>query len=268
MKICSLFSGSRGNSVFIECLGKKLLIDAGKSPRALHRALAEIGESFDALDAILITHEHSDHIAALETLRKEKNVPIHAAGGSATKLASLPSAYIEENLVSHPPLFELSLGEVTVRSFVTPHDSACSVGYRIEWEENGCRRKIGYATDVGFLSDEVVNGLIGCDAVVIESNHDIEMLENGPYPSHLKQRILSHRGHLCNTDCAVLASRLAENGTKYFLLAHLSEQNNHPDLAFDEVMSVLGDSRIRLAVADPKTPIMLVCEQDIATAAH
>lgn len=260
MKICSLYSGSRGNAVFIECGGVRLLIDAGKTPKALKRALADIGESFDNLDAILITHEHCDHISALETVRGETDIPIHAAGGCANKLASLPSNYIRRNLVSHTPLYQLMLGNVTVSSFVTPHDSACSVGYRLAWKENGMCRSIGYATDVGYLSDEVVAGLSHCEAVVIEANHDVDMLRRGPYPYYLKQRILSRRGHLCNTDCALLAAQLAQAGTKYFLLAHLSEKNNDPDLALDEVFGALGDSNICLAAADPKIPTKLVWE--------
>lgn len=262
MKICSLFSGSRGNAVFIECGGQKLLIDAGKSARALGKALLEIGESFDTLDAILLTHEHSDHISALENLREDLALPIHAAGGCAHKLSSIPSGYIQKNLMPHPPLFTLTVGNVTVRSFPTPHDSACSVGYRMEWEENGSLRSIGYATDVGYVTDEVLAGLLGCEAVVIEANHDVEMLRTGPYPYHLKQRILSRHGHLCNTDCALLAARLAERGTKHFLLAHLSEKNNHPDLALDEVLAVLGDSRLSLVAAHPSRPTRLVWEEE------
>ncbi len=262
MKICSLFSGSRGNAVFIECGGQKLLIDAGKSARALGKALLEIGESFDTLDAILLTHEHSDHISALENLREDLALPIHAAGGCAHKLSSIPSGYIQKNLMPHPPLFTLTVGNVTVRSFPTPHDSACSVGYRMEWEENGSLRSIGYATDVGYVTDEVLAGLLGCEAVVIEANHDVEMLRTGPYPYHLKQRILSRHGHLCNTDCALLAARLAERGTKHFLLAHLSEKNNHPDLALDEVFAALGDSRLSLVAAHPSRPTRLVWEEE------
>lgn len=264
MKICSLYSGSRGNAVFIECGGRKFLIDAGKSTRALTKALASIGESLETIDAILVTHEHCDHVSALENLSENLRIPLHAAGGCAEKLAALPSGYIQKNLVSHTPLFQLTVGGVSVNSFVTPHDSACSVGYRMEWEENGVLRRIGYATDVGYVSDEVAKGLLDCEAVVIEANHDVEMLRNGPYPPHLKQRILSRRGHLCNTDCALLAAKLAAHGTKYFLLAHLSEKNNHPDLALDEVFGALGDSRIRLLAADPKSPTKLVWEQSNA----
>lgn len=260
MKICSLYSGSRGNAVFMECGGAKLLIDAGKSVRALKNALAEIGESVSELDAILITHEHCDHVSALESLHEEKGIPIHAPGGCAEKLATLPSPYIQTNLVCHTPLFSVEINGTKITSFPTSHDSACSVGYRIEWEENGEMRRVGYATDLGYVSDDVMTGLSHCEAVVLEANHDVEMLMNGPYPYHLKQRILSRRGHLCNADAALLCVKLAEMGTKHILLAHISDKNNHPAIAYDEVFSAVGDRLLSLAVADAKLPTRLVWE--------
>ena len=261
MKICSLYSGSRGNAVFMECGDKKLLIDAGKSARTLQNSLKSIGQSFESLDAILITHEHCDHIAALETISSEVGIPIHAAGGCADKLASIPAPYLQANLICHPPVYRLDLDGVTVTSFTTPHDSACSVGYRIEWQENGITRRVGYATDVGYLSDEVVDGLMGCEAVVIEANHDVDMLRDGPYPYHLKQRILSRRGHLCNTDCALLSAKLVACGTRHLLLAHISDKNNDPAIAYDEVFGAIGDHSVNLLTADPKLPTRLVWEE-------
>ena len=261
MKLCTLYSGSRGNAAYLECGGISLLIDAGKSARALKKALAIIGKSADDIDAILITHEHCDHISVLENPVGIRDIPIHAAGGCAERLASLPSPYIQKNLVPHPPLFSLEIKGVCISSFVTPHDSAGSVGYRVEWQENGKTHCVGYATDVGYASDEVMKGLFGCEAVVIEANHDVEMLKEGPYPYHLKRRILSRRGHLCNTDCAMLASALAESGTRAFLLAHLSEKNNDPAIAYDEVLSALPPHGISLLTADSQLPTKLVWEE-------
>ena len=261
MKLCTLYSGSRGNAAYVECNGVSLLIDAGKSARALKKALAEIGKTVDSIDAILITHEHCDHISVLENPVGFPDIPIHAAGGCAEKLAAHPSPYIQKNLVSHPPLFTLEIGALHVSSFITPHDSAGSVGYRIEWQEDNVSHCIGYATDVGYVSDEILTGLSGCEAVVIEANHDVEMLEEGPYPYHLKRRILSRRGHLCNTDCATLAATLAERGTRAFLLAHLSEKNNDPAIAYDEVLSALPNPEISLMTADSHVPTKLVWEE-------
>ncbi len=260
MKLCTLYSGSRGNATYAECGGVRLLIDAGKSARALKTALAEVGLAPTDIDAILITHEHCDHISVLENPVGFPDIPIHAAGGCAEKLSGLPSPYIQKNLVPHPPLFSLTLGDVHITSFVTPHDSAGSVGYRIDFFENGQEHHIGYATDVGYVSDQVLDGLRGCEAVVIEANHDVEMLMEGPYPYHLKQRILSRRGHLCNSDCATLAATLAGSGTHSFLLAHLSEKNNHPDLAYDEVLAALSDPSITLLTADSRHPTKLLWE--------
>ena len=261
MKLCTLYSGSRGNAAYLECGAVKLLIDAGKSARALKKALADVGKSTDELDAILITHEHCDHISALENPVGIRDIPIHAAGGCAEKLAVNPSPYIQKNLVPHPPLFTLELGGVRISSFATPHDSAGSVGYRVEWHDQGITHRIGYATDIGYVSDEVLDGLSGCEAVVIEANHDVDMLREGPYPYPLKRRILSRRGHLCNTDCAMLASTLAERGTRAFLLAHLSEKNNDPAIAYDEVLSALPDPKIALMTADSRLPTKLVWEE-------
>ena len=261
MKICTLYSGSRGNSAFLQCGNANILIDAGKSARALKQALAAIGKTPDDIDAIFITHEHSDHISVLENPVGLPNIPIHAAGGCAQKLSALPSPYIRENLIAHPPLFSVDVNDTRISSFVTPHDSACSVGYRIEWEENGITRRVGYATDVGYVSTQVTDGLCDCEAVIIEANHDVEMLEEGPYPYHLKQRILSRRGHLCNSDCALLASTLAERGTRAFLLAHLSEKNNDPAIAYDEVFAALSNHKIILATADSRSPTKLVWEE-------
>ena len=260
MKISTLYSGSRGNAAFIQCGDIKLLIDAGKSARALKNALVTLGTSTEELDAILITHEHCDHISALETSSEICDIPLHAAGGCAEKLALHSSPYIQRNLIAHPPLFELNLGDVRITSFPTPHDSAESVGYRFEWQEDGVYHAVGYATDVGYVSDQVVAGLSGCEAVIIEANHDVEMLMEGPYPYHLKQRILSRRGHLCNADCASLALTLADRGTRAFLLAHLSEKNNTPELAYDEVFSVLSDRNVTLMTADSRIPTKLIWE--------
>ena len=146
---------------------------------------------------------------------------------------------------------------MTVSSFRTPHDSNMSVGYRIEFEDRGKKRAIGVATDIGYVSDSVKSGLSGCEVVVLESNHDVEMLEEGPYPYDLKQRIRSNRGHLSNTDCACFASELACQGTKAFILAHLSEENNTKELALDTVKRALPNEGIVISVSDPDHPVFM-----------
>ena len=260
MKICTLYSGSSGNSIFISAGGANILIDAGKNARKLCEALAGIGFAPSDLDAIFITHEHSDHVSALEVFLKKNPMPVHISEISASKLLSRGLPQINDNLVIHPPVFSEKIGELEISSFVTPHDSMGSVGYRLSFNENGVKHEIGIATDIGFVSDAVFCGLDGCENVIVESNHDIEMLKCGRYPYDLKKRILSKRGHLSNTDCALLVSKLCEHGAKNILLAHLSEENNEPNVAYDEVSSTIADPKINLFVADPAEVTKLVWE--------
>ena len=255
LKICCLYSGSKGNSTYIEIGGKKILIDAGKSARSLCSALTSIGVSVDELDAIFITHEHTDHVSALQTLSHKHNIPIHITLNSARRFEGL----CDEKLCSCLCMYEKSsftadLGGVTVKAFPTPHDSRASVGYRIECGD--C--SVAYATDVGYVTDEVKNNLLGCESVILESNHDVEMLLFGPYPVELKERISSRYGHLSNTDCATLAAELCAAGTKNLMLAHLSEENNTPDVAYNEVRSAIAGYDVNLRVASQYSPVWLV----------
>lgn len=256
--ITSLYSGSKGNSVLIESEGARILIDAGRSARALCSALESIGRKIDDIDAIFITHEHSDHISALEVLLKKHKIPVHAVNISAKKMLNKGLSVYEELIVTHSPLYSVKVGDMAVTSFDTPHDSDYSVGYRIEIGEGAERKIIGYATDIGYVTEAMENALIGCESVVLECNHDVEMLMHGPYPYDLKLRIKSNRGHLSNDNCALLASRLCANGTRNILLAHLSEDNNEPSLAFDTVFSAIGDDSVNLKVASQYEAVKLI----------
>ncbi len=256
-RIYALYSGSGGNSVFIRVGDDRILIDAGKSARALCKALEKIGENIADINAIFITHEHSDHVSALEVLSKKWDIPIHITEPSAKRFDRCPDAPIHAHLCRHGVEFCASVGELCVFSFRTPHDSDMSVGYRIEFEDGEERRAIGLATDIGYISDEVRKNLSGCDAVIIESNHDVDMLMTGPYPYDLKLRVASKRGHLSNRECADFICELAEGGTKAFLLAHLSKENNEPDLAFDEASRAICTCDACVRVADPEEPVEL-----------
>ena len=254
VRIISLYSGSTGNSFVISSPSGALLIDAGKNAKRLCTALAEVGIDADSIGAILVTHEHTDHVSALPVFLKKHPVPVHIAYGCAYKL--LPHPSVEPLLNMHPPIHEECICGMRVISFPTPHDSRASVGYRIEIldEDKNVTYRIGYATDIGYVTHEIEEGLSGCDAVILESNHDYDMLMTGPYPYDLKKRIASRRGHLSNPDSAALAARLCAAGTKKLMLAHLSQENNLPDIAYDECVSAVGDSDVQIFVAHPEIP--------------
>ena len=252
--ITALYSGSKGNSVLIESENAKILIDAGKSARALCTALDKVGVGIDEIDAIFITHEHRDHISALEILLKYHKIPVHIVSASAKKLLMKGLSVYEELICTHTPIFSVEIGDMTIKSFPTPHDSEFSVGYTIKIHE----KTIGYATDIGYITNEIKEALTGCESVVLECNHDEEMLMKGPYPYDLKLRIKSNRGHLSNTDCADFAQELCFVGTKNLLLAHLSEENNEPVLAFDTVWNAIADESVNLKIANQYETVKLV----------
>ena len=256
-RIVSLYSGSGGNSTFIRVGGDAILIDAGKSARALCRALTDIGEDIENIKAIFITHEHTDHVSALEVIAKKHALPIHITSVSAERFDERSTPCCLFRMMTHGVEFCEQVGELQVRSFRTPHDSRMSVGYRIEFFDGEQKRTIGFATDIGYISDEIRENLRGCEAVVLESNHDLDMLMTGPYPRDLKMRVASKRGHLSNRECADFAIELAESGTRGILLAHLSKENNEPTLALEESERALGGLGVCVRVADPDLPVEL-----------
>lgn len=243
MRIITFASGSRGNCTLVSTAQQHFLIDCGISMRRIKENLALSGLKPEDITAIFITHEHTDHVCGLSMLCKYCKIPIYAPRTVANHLsASIAGAsdYLRVFPVNEAVLF----GSVAVSAFHTSHDTDESVGYRIEGD-----RVFALATDTGCVSDEVFDGLRGADAVIIESNHDVDMLLNGPYPYYLKRRILSDRGHLSNAACALLALRLAESGTRYIVLGHLSRENNSPRKAFDETSGVLQGRGAMLFIA-------------------
>ena len=246
-----LYSGSDGNAALLCAEGHAVLIDAGRSAKRLCAALQEAGVEPDALEAIFLTHEHRDHTAALDTFLKHHPLPVHITERSAQKMLPRAGEALRAHLVIHPPLFCTEVGPFTFSSFPTPHDSAQSVGFRIAVRDEDGEHAVGYATDLGTVTPAVETGLCGCEAVVLECNHDEEMLMEGPYPYDLKRRIASRNGHLSNHDCAAFATRLAATGMRRLLLAHLSEINNLPDLALGEVSTALAGTGVQVAAAAP-----------------
>ena len=227
-------SGSSGNAALLSCGDIHLLIDMGISCRRICRALAEQGLTPDDLSAVLITHEHTDHISGLATYIRKYRTPILCTPGTARQLHYRLAGI---GLLLRP----LAMGEpvswdgLEITPLPTSHDCRESAAFRIDTPDGS----VGYLTDTGVVEEETRNGLLGADVLVLESNHDVDMLLTGPYPYHLKRRVLGCEGHLSNADAAVFAADSARAGTRAIILAHLSAENNTPRLALDTVGQAL-----------------------------
>ena len=233
--MCTLASGSSGNCLLVRGGGSQVLVDAGISCRRIVGALRELGVDPRALDGVLITHEHSDHIAGLVTLTKQYRLPVYASRGTGWELCRR-IAFLEDLLRPFEPGEKFRAGELEVTSFPTPHDAAQSVGYVLSHGE----KRAAVATDLGYVTPEVERAVRGADLLVCEANHDVEWLKAGPYPYPLKARILGDRGHLSNEAGAELAWTAVEGGARTVVLAHLSHENNTPRRALDVVGGVLS----------------------------
>ena len=252
-QIWTLSSGSSGNCCWVKHKGQEILIDAGISRRAISNALKSLGSDLSNISAVFVTHEHSDHVKGIPMLTKYEQLPVHAVSETASMLKNVDP----DCIVPHNPLYSVELSrDFKVESFVTPHDSNASVGYVITAGDT----RFAIATDMGMCAKSVADALTGCEGVILEANYDAQMLHDGPYPLYLQERIASRWGHLENKDSAKMAAYLAMNGTKKVLLAHLSEENNTPELALSAVQSYLNAHRIPLevAVAERHTPTRLI----------
>lgn len=249
-KVCSLASSSSGNSFFIESRGCAVLVDAGISARRLTSSLKEL-ESEDNLKGILITHEHSDHVAGLTNFLKKKNIPVYSTKDVLNELISKEIiSPLLCNEIEADKSFYIEKMEIT--AFKTPHDSIDSVGYRINTPDE---HSFAVATDMGHISNSVISALKGCETVFLESNYDPDLLRMGAYPYFLKKRIAGPQGHLPNQESGKMASELINNGTLNIILSHLSKHNNNPSLAaatVEEALTQAGlfrNSDYRLFVA-------------------
>ena len=233
---CSLFSGSSGNCSYVENDGNALLIDAGVSARSISTALSQVGSSIGNIKGVFVTHEHIDHIRGLATLISKYKIPVYANQGTIrgilSALKNIDSDYINELATGET----IECAGMCVSSFKTSHDSNESVGYRVQTADG---KSAAVATDLGYVSETVMENITTCNVVMLESNHDVRMLQCGRYPYFLKRRILSDEGHLSNDDCASVLPVLVRNGAKHIYLAHLSEDNNFPELAVQTSVSAL-----------------------------
>ena len=257
----SVASGSSGNCAVWRAGKTAILIDMGVSVRALDKALKEIDMRMEDLSAVLLTHEHTDHIKGLATFTKKYDLPVYASFGTAAAiLQKLPRA--QKNLRTFAGGESFAVDGLQVQSVPIPHDAAEPVAYRIA----GGGHQLGYATDIGHMTDDLKDMITGCDTVVLESNHDVDMLRRGPYPMYLKQRIFGQYGHLSNDDCARNAAELAQTGTKRLVLAHLSDKNNDPLTALRCTQRVLTGTACELHVAPRgpmEQPLVLPAEEEL-----
>ena len=227
LRYCSLFSGSSGNCIYAGTADGGILLDVGVSAKRIETALRERDIDPTTIRAVFLTHEHSDHVAGLQVLCKRYGWAVLASEGTLDALCESGKLDACRRVYMMEPGQSVTVSGLQVSSYATPHDSRQCFGYRIDGEG----RSLAVATDLGYMPDEVLDVIRGCDLIHIESNHDPDLLRNGPYPYYLQQRILGQGGHLSNGACAAVLPSLVEAGTTRIVLAHLSEQNNTPVLA-------------------------------------
>ena len=249
MRLSVLSSGSSGNATYVECGGTGLLIDAGLARRRLENLLARVGRGLGNVDAVLLTHDHSDHTCGARALLRDCGIPVLAPPGVLAGSKHVPAGAAEAAAGE-----KIDIGDLGITFFEIPHDSP-TYGVRI----SGDGRVFATATDLGEAGPEVMRWMRGAEAVVMEANHDPEWLARGPYPAQLKRRISSPRGHLSNRQAAQAATSLAPHGLKDLVLAHLSKTNNSPARACGTVHGALREAgyagvRVRAAIANHPTP--------------
>ena len=265
VSVSVLASGSRGNSAVVQTSTTRILVDVGISGRETFKRMKALGEDPRSLSAIVITHEHSDHVYGLATLSKKLKVPIFMTGPTHQAWAR---SMRDENGV-RPTLDRMEafsagrsfqIGDIAVMPFTIPHDAVDPVGFTFRAEGV----KIGFATDLGYVPASVRDHLRRCEVLIMESNHDVEMLRIGPYPWSVKQRVMSRVGHLSNDALAEFFTSDYDGEAAYVVLAHLSEHNNHPEIARGAAEKALGPRRTLLrnrvilaSQTEPLEPIRL-----------
>lgn len=258
-KFCSLYSGSTGNSLFIETNNTRVLVDTGESCKKIVEALSNIDISINSINAILVTHEHIDHVKGLGTISKKFNIPVYANRETWDAMPLQKDKIDSKNICTFNLKEPFEIGDLKINPFSIPHDAANPCGFNIYHNNN----KISIATDLGHMNSEILNNLENSSFILLESNYDPNILKCSPYPYHLKQRISGPNGHLSNDVAGKTVSYLINTGLKQVMLGHLSKENNFPELAYKTVAENLlennyDESSIRLSVAKRYTQTPLI----------
>lgn len=257
LKFCSLYSGSSGNSSLIQSENINILVDAGVSGKKIVDALASINVGIENVSAILITHEHSDHTQSIVTLSKKYNIPIYANKKTWEAMSDKKSKISENNIFYFNNNKPFILNDLTIFPFDIPHDAANPCGFSISDSDS----KVSIATDIGHMTNYVLDNLKDSNFVLLESNYEPDVLKCSSYPFRLKQRIASPIGHLSNIEAGKTINYLSNNGVKNIMIGHLSNENNFPELAYKSVLEQIDDKNLNLNVASrfSPSPLFDVC---------
>ena len=237
IKFCSLYSGSSGNCYYINIDGNRILLDAGKSLKKIREALEGLDENIENIDAILITHEHSDHIQGLKMLCKKHDINIYMTDKTKSEIQCLVDTINEENIVTFKAGDKFDIGCANIKSVKISHDAIDPVMYTFKDKNDN---KISIFTDVGEITDTILENIKGSKLAVIEANYEENLLRLSRYPSYLKKRIMGKYGHLSNEEAGFLVKELVKNGTKKILLGHLSKENNTDIIAYQTIQNELN----------------------------
>lgn len=262
MELCSIASGSSGNCVYVGTENTRLLVDAGISKKRIVDGLLSVDVHPEEIKGIFITHEHSDHVSGLGVLSRKYHIPIYGTKETLGAIQEMKNLGEIETSLFHPILPDepVYIEDLKINPFSIPHDASNPVCYTFECEGH----KAGVATDLGTYNEYIISRLEGCEILLLEANHDINMLQVGAYPYNLKRRILGDKGHLSNDNSGRLLCDLIQSGLKYIFLGHLSKENNYPELAYEtvkyelETNGLLPSEEISIWVAKRDQPSQFV----------
>lgn len=250
LNFCSLYSGSSGNSLFVESQNTKILIDAGISSKKIENALTDINVNPSTLDGILITHEHTDHVQGLGTLSKKFDIPVFVNQETLDAMPKQKDKISEKNIKTFKVTEKFAIGDLNINPFSIPHDAANPCGFNIFKDD----KKISIATDIGHMTNDILKNLEESLFIMLEANYDPEVLKCSAYPFTLKSRIAGPTGHLSNEIAGKTISHLLKSGLKNAMLGHLSKESNFPELAYKTVVEELlsnsfNENSLMLSVA-------------------